>query len=86
MILRLYAIVTHVEAGSYSYLLAVFGGLAIRYQASTISAGPLARRLFVAVGPVRASDMQLLLARRATNYYFFFFFFFFFFFLIMFCM
>ena len=24
-------VVTHIEAGSYSYLLAVFGGLAIRY-------------------------------------------------------
>ena len=43
-------------------------------QASTISTGPLARRLFVAVGPVRASDMQLLLARRATKFFFFFFF------------
>ena len=44
-------------------------------QASTISTGLLARRLFVAVGPVRASDMQLLLARRATKVFFFFFFF-----------
>ena len=40
-----------------------------RHQASTISTGPLARRLFVAVGPVRASDMQLLLARMGHNFF-----------------
>ena len=45
----------------------------IGMQASTISTGPLARRLFVAVGPVRASDMQLLLARRATKVFLVFF-------------
>ena len=41
-------------------------------QVSTISTGPRARRLFVAVGPVRASDTQLLLARTGHKVFLFF--------------
>ena len=43
----------------------------IANQASTISTGLLARRLFVAVGPVWASDTQLLLARTGHKVFFF---------------